>query len=188
VDQARVKAPGLFGSLAMRLEISGEPETVGLVKRASIHRRRGGFEPPNAELEECLEQTMLAVEFSLVGGDVSHSFQLAFDPPPGVPKPRPPTTEELTAFIARTATPERLEDLATEYLEANPPIAMAACDKAVTIERDGSSAYGCTMQACSLGRKDTALRYWAGVRDKLKAEGARKKADFVCGQTQIVLP
>jgi RNA polymerase sigma factor (sigma-70 family) len=188
LEQARVKTPSLFGSVAIRLTISGEPEIAGLVTSATVHRRRGGFEPPNVEFEECLEQTMMSVEFTGLNQDVTFSFPFDFDPPPGVSRPRPPTAEELGEIISRTAKPERLTDLASEHLEAHPAVAIAACDKAVEIDREGASAYSCTIMACDLGKKVTALSYWAGVGAKFRAKGARKKAEFLCGRKQIVLP
>jgi hypothetical protein len=187
LEQARIRSPRLFGHIAVRLTF-GDPERVGVATDAMAHHRRDGFEPPDAEFEECLEQTLMSVAFSGVTDGGNYSFRFDFEPPAGMARPAPPTADELRAIVAEASRPDRLVELATEHSGVHPAIALAACDKALAIDREGQSAFSCAMIACEIGDRPAALRYWARTDATADSKIARIKADYFCGRNGIVLP
>jgi RNA polymerase sigma factor (sigma-70 family) len=186
LDIAHEKDPALSGILFVRFEIAGEDGVLGLVNNASIKRRSGRLNPPNQELEECIEQTLLSLEFKGISRGASFTYPFRFNAEASHSARK---SGELSKLVDRSNDPLELADLAQEAAEHDGALAMRACDKALAKGPRGVAAYGCTLIACKSGPKEKALGYWQHVALELKKEGnAWLKARLTCAARNVKLP
>jgi RNA polymerase sigma factor (sigma-70 family) len=187
-ELAQIGDPVLEGMVAVRFHISDEAEIAGLVTEAEVSRRKGRFHPPNTDFEQCLEETMLSLEFIGMSRGLSVTYPFIFRLAEGAAKAPQRSGEDLRQVIDETEDAERLVDLAEEVHTREPGLSTVACRKAISLEPSMAHAFTCTLQACRSGQKDEALEFWTTASKFAFGASLASLANKTCSDSQIKLP
>lgn len=187
-DLAQIGDPFLEGTVFVRFTISDEPEIAGLVTEAEISRRHGRFNPPNTDFEQCLEETMMSLEFTGMSRGITITYPFVFRLPEGADKGPELSRPAMQTLVEDSKDAERLVDLAGEFRKRDPALAAVACEKAVSLEPSLSHAFGCTLLACESGQQEQALAFWATASKFAFGASLVTLAIKTCSESNIQLP
>lgn len=186
-ELAQLSDPTLEGMVGVRFYISDELDIAGLVTEAEISIRKGGFVPPNLDFEQCLQETMLSLEFEGMSRDIAVTYPFVFRLP-GESQASQLSTAKLSETIEKSSDTEQLMELAAWFGKTEPTLSMRACEKAVDLEPTLAHAFTCTMHACRASQSSEALAFWSATSEFSFGQSLEDRAVEVCSANDIDLP